>query len=881
MPGSHWGVETAQLRPCERCDDALGAPTITITAAKLRQVLLIGWTVLAAVSGASALAVERDYAIGARDLSSGLRAYSLQSGQDLVFDPALVRGKTTAGVIGHFTDAQALERLLQGTGLKAQHTPAGGMSIVPAVEMPTESSRSQLLVRQTTSEPQPSPSALDEVAVTATRRSEPIQAVPMSITAVTATDLRENAATTFFDYASAIPNLSFGYAGSGGTAGFANSRQVAVRGIAGSGTTGFYIDDTPVPASIDLALVDVSRVEVLRGPQGTLYGALSMGGTVRMLTEQPDDRNISARAHGSLSDTELTDAPNYQVDGALNVPLIEGELGIRISGVHEESGGNFKRYAQDTATTIDNIAQSTTNGAQAAVLWQPIDTLSITPRVLYQRTHWNGFPLSSVNYNSSQLTPIFIQPGSFSQAAPFNIAEGAGDEWTLSSLDIKYKQRFGILVLSSSYFKRHTVDSQDETVAIARLFGLAPLPASVQVESHPRYQIEELRFSSTFPGPFQVVAGLYYQHLNTSGIIYPPNYVAGLNAASGGAIGTDLIFADNERGVQIEKAPYAEANYDFAGHARATVGLRETQIETSTGPTHTAGIFGSGPTITASVTQKIFTPKYSLQYRFSPENQLYATAAKGFRPGTEEYIPAPLTCAAELAAFGFSPGVATVAPDTVWSYELGAKTGWLDQRVTADVAAFRINWSRIQENVNLPCGASFLANGGKARSQGGELVINARITDHLSLQLSGGFDDATFTTTLPGVLFKAGDRIPQVPRESFQIGINYTRPIPGGGVVFGHLDYRAVADSWSTNNAVTNAATGRVVPLIRPAYHIADARVGVRYGPAEYALFAKNLTNEVANLSDTTAVSLQAAGISRVAVNQPRTIGVEVRYRFH
>jgi outer membrane receptor protein involved in Fe transport len=281
------------------------------------------------------------------------------------------------------------------------------------------------------------------------------------------------------------------------------------------------------------------------------------------------------------------------------------------------------------------------------------------------------------------------------------------------------------------------------------------------------------------------------------------------------------------------------------------------------------------------VTQKIVTPKYSLQYRFSANSQMYATAAKGFRPGTEEYIPAPLTCAAELAAFGFSPGSATIVPDTVWSYEAGAKTGWLDQRVTADIAVFRIDWSRIQENVTLPCGASFLANGGKARSQGGELAINARITASLSLQLSGGIDDATFTTTIPGALFQAGDRIPQVPSESFQIGVNYTRAISSGGVVFGHFDYRVVGDSWSTNNSVTNPATGRVVPLIRPAYHIADARAGLRYGPAEYALFVKNLANEVANLSDTTAVSFPAPGNSRVAVNQSRTIGVEVRYLFH
>jgi outer membrane receptor protein involved in Fe transport len=737
--------------------------------------------------------------------------------------------------------------------------------------------------QQPTSEPQPGSSGIEEVVVTATRRSESIQAVPMSITAVTAAALEQSAATTFFDYASGIPNLSFGYSDSGANAGFANSRQVTIRGIAGAGTTGFYIDDTPVPASIDPKVVDVSRIEVLRGPQGTLYGSLSMGGTVRMITEQPDDHNLSARAHGSLSDTERTNTPNYQTDGALNVPLIDGKLGIRISAVREEDGGYFKRFAQDTGTTIGNIGQSASNGGEVALLWRPIDGLSITPRIMYQYSQWNGTPFSTVNYNATQLTPIFIKPGSFTQTEPFDIREAAIDEWSLSSLDVKYNQTWGTVVLSSSYFKRRTVDLQDESLAVAALFGFSPpLPASIQEESHPRYQVEELRFASSFSGPFQVVGGYYYQHLNTSGVSVPPNFITGLNAASGGVLGTDELFESKGRFLQKEKAPYAEATYDITGHVRATLGLRQTEINTLSGPTHTDGVFGAPTRVRITdQTQKIVTPKYSVQYRFSPDDQVYATAAKGFRPGTVTLIPTAVTCGSELAAYGFKPGQLNVEPDTVWSYEVGAKTSWLNQRVTVNAAVFRINWSKIQENVSLPCGASFLANGGDARSQGGELDINVRITDRLSVQLSGGFDDAKYTTTVPGALFQTGDRIPEVARESFEIGVNYNQPVFTGAEAFGHLDFRAVGDSTSTNNSLTDPTTGRIIPLVRPAYHMADLRAGLRNGPAEYALFVKNLTNEVVNLSDTAAVSFPAPGIARVAVNQPRTIGLEARYRFH
>jgi iron complex outermembrane recepter protein len=723
--------------------------------------------------------------------------------------------------------------------------------------------------------------ALTEVIVTATRRTASLQSVPMSITAVTAADLQQSAADNFFDYASGIPNLSFGYAATSSDAGFANSRQVAIRGIAGDGTTGFYIDDTPVPASIDPEVVDVTRVEVLRGPQGTLYGALSMGGTVRVITDQPDSQTFSALGHASLAGTDHAEDPDYKVDGTVNIPLVEGKLALRVTGVRDDDAGYFKRDVESDDQTIDNVAQRATEGGQVALVWQPTEDLSITPRVLYQHTLLNGLPFSTVTYNASSLSPIFIDPTSFVQPQLFDIPESASDQWTLFSLDLKETRSFGTFVFTSSYFKRHTTDTEDQTLAISQIFGIAPIPTSIEDESNPRYQTDELRFASSFSGPVQLVAGLYYQHLNTSGLLYPPDYIPGLNAAVGGAFGTDLLFSQYARNVQIEKAPYTEITYDVTKNVRATVGIRKTWIETIAGPFTTEGVFGSPPVAQTDVTQSVVTPKYSLQYLFSSDNQIYTTVAKGFRPGSEEVLSAPGPCAAQLTALGYEPGALTVTPDSVWSYEIGGKTSWLDRRVIVNVDVFRIDWSQIQQNVTLPCGESFLANAGDARSQGGELDIDAAITGDLTFEFSGGIDDATFTETSKGTVFEPGNRIPQVPRESFQVALNYSHDISDMTAVFGHLDYRNVGDSWSTNNAITNPATGSIVPLIRPAYRILDLRGGIRYRSAEYALFIKNVTNEIANLSDTYPVSIQPVGIARVAVNQPRTIGAEVIYRLH
>ncbi len=727
--------------------------------------------------------------------------------------------------------------------------------------------------------------ALEEIVVTATRREESIQSVPMSITAITATNLENRAATQFFDYASAIPNLSFGYSGGDQSAGFASSRQVAIRGIAGDGTTGFYIDDTPVPVSIDPQAVDVAQIEVLRGPQGTLYGALSMGGTLRVLTEQPDPQRLEILAHGSVSTTDHAAKASYQTDGSLNLPLVDDKLAIRFSGYHEEVGGYFKRYIEDTGGTINDVGQTTTDGGQVAMLWNITEDLSVTPRIIYQRTLLNGLPFSTVNYNASSLSPIAIRPTSLTQDQLFNIPESSSDQWTVSSLVFKYHQPFGTFVFSSSDFDRRTEDVEDQTLAVSQLFGIAPLPTSITDWNHPRIQTEELRFASTFSGPFQLVSGFYYGHTNTSGVGFPPNYVPGLNAATGGTYGTDLVYYyNNGRDVQIETAPYAEANYDISEHWRATAGIRATRIESMLGPVTADGIANGGPTTVPETrgSQTTVTPKYSLQYRFTPDNQIYATVAKGFRPGSPSGGVVPENvCGADLAALGLKSGnIGPVQPDTVWSYELGEKTAWLDKRVTVDFDLFRINWDKIQQTVLLACGFPFDANAGSARSQGAEIDINARVLDSLTVELSGGYDDAKFTETVPGVLFQAGDRIPQVPRQSAQFDADYEFPISSDLSGFAHADYRYVGSSWSTNNSLTNPVTGSVVPLIRPSYRIADLRGGVKYGKTEYALFIKNLTNEYANLSDTNAISLQAIGQSRVAISPPRTIGVEFRYRY-
>ena len=272
---------------------------------------------------------------------------------------------------------------------------------------------------------------IPEVVVTAQKRSESLQNVPVSITTFGSEQLQERAVGSFIDYAASVPNLGFGSSGDGA----ANSRTISIRGVSGDNTTGFYLDETPLPDSLDPRIVDIDHIEVLRGPQGTLYGARSMGGTVRLLTNQPDPSGFSASVHGGISKTDLTGAPNYVGDGVVNLPLLTDRLAVRMVGFFDREAGFFKREFPTTPggtalATVNDVARSVVQGGSASVLWKAFDGFTATARILHQENAYNGFPFADA-------TPDNLKPANFVQSRLFNVPEGGSDRWTLYSLGLR------------------------------------------------------------------------------------------------------------------------------------------------------------------------------------------------------------------------------------------------------------------------------------------------------------------------------------------------------------------------------------------------------------------------------------------------------------
>jgi len=725
---------------------------------------------------------------------------------------------------------------------------------------------------------------LEEITVTAQKRSESLQNVPMSISAFSSAQLTDRMVQSFFDYGTSVPNLAFASTGIGSAA----ARTISIRGISGDNVTGFYIDETPVPDSIDPRIVDVQRIEVLRGPQGTLYGARSMGGTVRLITEQPHSDATDGQIAVTGSKTDMTDKANYSGNGTLNVPLVKGRLAARLTGFYESDAGWFKRTFPSSPGSaandvIPDIAHTNTYGGALSLAYQATDSLVITPRVMHQRSDYNGFPYADFFIPGSGA--YSFTPSDFVQRRRYNIPEGGHDQWSLYSLGLTWNTAPGSLVVSSSYFDRGVFETEDSTDFVQYVAGAfmginAPVSAA-PISEHQKFRrfAEEARFSSSLDGPFRYVAGLYYAYTEQAQI-FPPAMVPGIDAQSGGALGTDLQYASFTRSVTKESAVFGEGTYKLTSDLDLTLGARWYRVTSASDTGTQAGFAVGGQEFTipgSTITETGVNPKAQINYHVAGDHLVYATASRGYRPGgVLPGVPdAPsVGCTADLVNLGLtSAQTRHFESDHLWNYELGAKTAWLDDRLTVDGAGYLIRWSNIQQLVSLPCGFGFTANAGSAQSKGFELEVHARPWPFLDLAGGVGYSHAVITGAGSTSPQQPGDRVNQVPDWTGNASVTYTRMLGAGVKSTLNVSYAYVGESLSANNNPTS-------PRVRPSYQLVDARFAFSRDGYELALFAKNLANEHANLADNRSIAAELPGRPRIVTNQPRTVGIELRARF-
>ncbi len=774
----------------------------------------------------------------------------------------------------------------------------------------------------------PNANELEVITVTAQKRAESEQTVPLSMTTFGAAALEQKAIANFFDYGTKVPNLAFAPTGDG----VGTSRTISIRGISGDNVTGFYLDETPLPDSIDPRVLDIDHIEVLRGPQGTLYGARSMGGTVRIITKAPNLNGFEATVHGGFSKTSQTGDPNYTADGVVNIPLIQDRLAARVSAFYDRQAGYFKRsFCTDPATagvdaaagqtcrpldatgvtTLDNIGEVKNYGGAISLTFQVNDNVTITPRAMRQKSTFNGFPMADVlsapgnrigyaygpDYADFAPLPNAMRPSGLTQARWFDIAEGGYDDWGLYSVGVKWKTGMGEFVSSTAYFDRKVVETEDETdfvwAAIISNVGVPPSGGGItEIKSYQRF-VQELRFASDLDGPMQFVVGGFYSDFHGRvpfNAYYPGAIVPGLDNALGGQNNpevADLVFKSDGHTKVQEPAVFGELSYEVTKQLKVTGGLRWYKVKTTAEGYQLGLAVGGGPRIVDPLTttsESGVNPKVQIDYRITPDKMVYAMAAKGFRPGgLVPSVPAgdptpgaALNCLENLQAI--NPNLNLDATrrfksDSLWNYELGTKTAWLDNRLTVNAAAFFIKWKDIQQQILLPCGFQYRANAGAAESKGAEIEVRGRASEHLDFNLGMGYQRAKITEASATSPQQAGSPVYQVPEWTGNAGVNYSVSLNDTWKLISGVDYSYIGKSFSGNN-------NPVDPRERPSYHLVNARVALSRGPLEFAVVGKNLSDERANLGDSRSIAAETPGRPRLFVNQPRTIGVEVRASF-
>lgn len=736
--------------------------------------------------------------------------------------------------------------------------------------------------------PSPPRPSLEEIVVTAQRRTENLQMVPISVSVITGTTLENFGVTNFFEYASTIPNLSIGAGtgagGNGNGLGVSSSRSVTIRGVAGNNTTGFYLNDTPIPLSLDPRVLDVDRIEVLRGPQGTLFGAGSMGGVVRMITRDPvlDATSGKAEAEGSYVDHG---GGGYSTSGMLNLPLISGSVALRINAFSAFDPGLFTREwggpqipispsvplppdAPKGDDTHVGAFQRTGLVASLGVVPSSLPGFSLTPMFIYQRAISNGYPLADYS------------PDSFVQDRPLDVPEAVADTWSFSSLTAHYDAPFGRFVGLGSYFYRSGFDLEDGTQFLATGgAGVGNFPYYVAApfynDLYTKTWSGEARFESQLRGPVQFVAG-YFSSLSKR---FFTEYLdaPGANAATGGLLGGDLLFTQDSPASDRQRAEFLDVTYSVTSELQASAGVRRAYLAHD--GTYVANGFlngGASHDFFGNHGENDTAPRYTVKYEFLPNQMLYATAAKGFRIGGSNFLLGPV-CHTALAAAGITNG-APFKSDSLWSYEIGAKNSWFGDRAKSRLSVYRIDWKDIQQTTDLAevdptCGFNVTTNSGAARSEGAEFELDTAPLEHVTLSVATGYEDAKITEATPGSLTVVGQPINEVPKWTGSATAQYSVPRAEGSP-FIRAQYTYTGLRTSFVNVLP--PTGRQLN----SYSLVDLRVGVDQGSWEGALFARNLFNAHAEIADLLGEAPELADRPRWFIATPRTIGLSLRRTF-
>ncbi|RYY24884.1 MAG: TonB-dependent receptor [Sphingomonadales bacterium] len=670
-----------------------------------------------------------------------------------------------------------------------------------------------------------------EIVVTASKREQKLRDVPSAITVLGGEALETQGVQSIRDYATLTPGLTLRDQGQSGIG------TVIIRGLntgAGSqsATSVVYLDDVPFTASSPRSgsqfvapepeLADLDRIEVLKGPQGTLYGAASLGGVVRLISKRPDPSAFSgnARIEGTTVDGG---GDGFSVRGSVNVPLVTDQLAVRATGFYRKIAG----FTDNVGTGTKNVNDGTSKGGRIAIGWTPTDNLTIDLVGLFQNIEGDGFALQQNDRGT--LNPTFGK-------RKYSMFFDAGSEvrYRVISGTATYELGAGRIIATGSYNETRTAFDRDTTGPFAALLPLLGYPAGTGLTLPTYIQLKkstgEIRFVSNRLGPVEFVAGAYLTHERST----PQTHVNAVDIGTGAVLPGTLgnFFSSDTRDTYDEIAGFGNLTFYLSDRLDLTGGIRvahnkERTVTVADGTLQTVFLGGSSVTETR-FSDDVLTYLATLRWRPTDNLSAFVRAASGYRPGGAQTNPTP------------PPGAqATIRPDTVWNYEAGLKGIFLDNALTLEASAYHIDWKDVQLQ-GVFSGLVLLANGGKAKVDGFEIQATARPSDNFDFGFNLGYTDARIARI--GAQASAstgaqnGDPLPLTPKWTASVIVDHRIPLSskveaelGGTLRFESHKY----------NSYPGDATDLNVKL--PEITTVDLRAGVRFDNYRLQLRAENI----------------------------------------
>jgi len=799
-------------------------------------------------------------------------------------------------------------------------TTALMLPAVAAAETPTPGAESENVPSESVATGATDSEQSAEVVITAQKRASTVQETPISIAAVSGDDLRARGVPSLAALAQGTPGVSLKSEGPSQT-------EIEMRGMTSSGgnsaTVGFYLDDIPLagPASaqnghvvIDPDLYDLNRIEVLRGPQGTLFGSGSMGGTVRLITNQPNLSQFQSTAQSVLSGTD-GGGFNHKDSLMVNLPLLDDTLALRVVGTENHTSGWIDRVVVNPFPLAGGSPVGTVRGdvqnapvenrypgsnayqtyaARVTLLWKPTDDLSITPSYFHVSSTQNGISA----YDSA--------PGSLEHYQPFDIAEPLTDSLTAYSLNVNYRFPLFDLTSSTARWSRHSTQVEEAGEAFNNpLEGITynsnnglPNPGYYGptgsgpehgIESDPSHQFsEELRLTSTENGRLRWVTGLYYSDFyslwNFNGTT--PNYAAFMDLGTLAPATTPNWFDSYSPTTLKQYAGFGDATYALTDELDVDVGARVNHYDYRFSSCISGWGSGNGAA-TPSCSGRIalastsFNPKLNLSYKFSPDLMMYATVASGFRPGGGNAVY-PTTGAAWGGAFkqqGYTGGKwpTSYEPDRVLSYEVGEKARMLDRRLTVNASVYYEDWRHVQLE-SFPNDWALNINGNYAHIYGADIDMRADLGSGLQLEVAAGYLYEYLDGGAHWVIAPV-HKLPDVAPVSGNAALSYTKALGGAYTLTARLEATYTGPRYSISFPDPYEFTGTYIQL--PSYTLANIRMGVEFRDKWSATaFVNNVTNKHAQLESMFTENEPQPSFTRIETNQPLTAGIDLSYRF-